>query len=153
MNGLRVWSVIAIGVWVGPLAFGGATLASKALEKIGQRGPVHADSFDFVVVGDSRSAEPVVQPESFKQSIREWNVLRPAFVIDEGDLILGGSAAGLDPQWKEFEDTVAKCEPPFVPVLGNHDVSHPATEKICVDRIGLLVFCSGDGRDLLPAEV
>ncbi|MBI3117915.1 MAG: metallophosphoesterase [Candidatus Hydrogenedentes bacterium] len=122
------------------------TLAERAFEKLRQQPPPHSDSFEFVLIGDTRSAEPVVLPEVFRQSIREWNILRPAFVIDAGDLVLGGSAEGLDPQWQEFENTVAECGPPFIPVVGNHDVSDPATEKIYVDRVGPLTFAFSYGN-------
>ena len=113
-----------------------ATMVDAALRALGQRPPVAADCLDFAVIGDTRSTEPIVLPEEFRQAIREVNVLNPAFFVDIGDLILGGAAEGLAPQWDEFEKTVAACNVPFFPVPGNHDISDAATERIYIDRIG-----------------
>lgn len=117
-----------------------ATLADKAFEKLRQSPPEYPDRFEFVVIGDTRADEPIVLPDAFRQCIREWNVLNPAFVIDSGDLVLGGAAEGLDPQWTEFERTVSESNPPFFPVAGNHDISDPVTEAIYTGRIGPLVY-------------
>lgn len=127
------------------------TVIEKSLDKIKQAPPAAADSFDFVVLGDSRSGEPVVQPEVFKQAIREFNILQPAFVVDVGDLILGGAAEGLAPQWDEFERVIAACEVPFLPVTGNHDISDAATEKIWLQRMGPLryAFSYGNSRFIM----
>ena len=108
----------------------------KALDELRQRPPVSPDSFDFVVFGDTRSGVPVDLPEVFKQSIREFNILRPAFVVDIGDLILGGAVEGITPQWDEFERVIGRCEVPFFPVTGNHDISDEATERVWLQRMG-----------------
>ena len=123
-----------------------ATLTDKALEALAEAPPACAECFDFVVVGDTRSGEPIMLPKVFHQAIEEWNILKPAFVIDIGDLILGGAAEGLDAQWDEFERVVGLCRAPFFPVVGNHDVSDPATEAIYLERMGALTYAFDCGN-------
>ncbi len=128
---------------------GAATIADRALKQIKATPPISPDSFDFVVCGDSRSGEPVVLPKEFYTMISEWNVLKPALVVDVGDLILGGPVPELDAMWTEFEKAVAGCEVPFFPVAGNHDVNpDPAVIKIYEDRIGPLVYSFSYGNSL-----
>lgn len=138
----RVGVAVALYIVMGlfSLAFG-ETLASKALDRLSQEPPVSQEAFDFVVCGDSRSAEPVVLPEVFYKMIGEWNALRPAFVLDVGDLILGGPVPELDAMWTEFEKAVGGCDVPFFPIAGNHDVNpDPEVIKIYEDRIGPLTY-------------
>ncbi len=125
----------------------GGTVASRALEALQNKPPVCPDQFDFVVCGDSRSAEPIVLPKVFYDMIQEWNVLQPAFVVDLGDLILGGDKTQLGPMWDEFEKAVGGCAVPFVPVVGNHDVNEePETNQLYEQRIGPLRFSFGYGN-------
>ena len=65
----------------------------KSLERIKSTTLPSPESFDFIVVGDSNSLEPLVQPDVFKQSIAEFNILKPDLVVEVGDLVLAGSAA------------------------------------------------------------
>jgi hypothetical protein len=127
------------------------TLAEAAFDKLRARPAMCPDHFEFIVAGDTRSSEPVTLPDEFYQMIREWNLLDPAFVVLTGDLILGGSAEGLGPQWDEFEKAVAECEAPVFPVAGNHDVSDAAAEAIYEERIGPLTyaFSYGDARFII----
>jgi hypothetical protein len=126
-------------------------LIEKALDELWKNPPVSDESFDFIVLGDSRPAGELGQPEAFKTMIREFNVLRPVFALDCGDLILGGAAEGLGPQWDEFEEVVARCEIPFIPVAGNHDISDAPTEKIWIDRMGPTKFSFAVGNSLFIA--
>lgn len=123
-----------------------STLAGRAFEQLRAQPPICADHFDFVVVGDTRSSEPVILPDEFYQMIREWNILQPAFVIDTGDLILGGAVEGLGRQWDAFEDAVRQCAVPFFPVAGNHDVSDTASEALYEQRIGPLIYAFSYGN-------
>lgn len=132
--------MLALSLWICSTAFS-ATLADRAFEKLRAARPPCADAFDFVVCGDTRSPEPVVLPKDFYTMIREWNALQPAFVVDTGDLILGGPAPDLAPMWDEFEKAVGQCKVPFFPVAGNHDINaDPAVIKIYEDRIGPLTY-------------
>lgn len=117
-----------------------ATVAERAFEQLRQVSLVSKEVFDFVVVADTRSLDVDKQSETFKQIIPEFNALRPSFVIDVGDIILGGAAEHLPSQWDEFERVVAPLHVPLVPVPGNHDISDAATERIWLDRVGPLAF-------------
>jgi len=126
-----------------------AQMAARSLEGISGAPPVCTDSFDFVVCGDSGSAELVKLPKVFYTMISEWNALKPAFVVDVGDLILGGPVPELDAMWSEFEKAVAGCNAPFFPVAGNHDVNpDPAVIKIYEDRIAPRVYSFSYGNSL-----
>ena len=147
---MKTWH-IAVGVVMALLAgcFVQAqetTVAERAFGQLRQQPPICADHFDFVVVGDTRSSEPIILPDAFYQMIHEWNILRPAFVIDTGDLILGGGVEGLGPQWDAFEAAVRQCAVPFFPVAGNHDVSDAASEALYEQRIGPLIYAFSYGN-------
>ncbi len=112
------------------------TLIERNLEELAQAPPIAPDCFDFIVVGDSNTLKPLEQSEVFKQCIREFNILRPNFVLEVGDLILGGAAEGVPEQWDLFEETIAACEPPYLALPGNHSASDAATEAIWRARMG-----------------
>ncbi|MCB9770289.1 MAG: metallophosphoesterase [Candidatus Omnitrophica bacterium] len=126
-------------------------LIEQAMDRLNSNPPVSEESFEFIVIGDSRSSKPVGLPEAFKKMIGEFNILGPAFVIDCGDLILGGAAEGLAPQWDEFEEVVSHCEVPFFPVTGNHDISDEATEQIWKERLGPTQYSFRVGNSLFIA--
>ncbi len=80
------------------------------------------DEFHFAVLGDSQFDDPV----AYNRLINDLVWLRPAFVIQVGDMIEGysdSSAAGA--QWQRFKGQI---EPllgagiAFLPVAGNHDL-------------------------------
>ncbi len=122
------------------------TLVDKAFDQLRGQSRQVTDRFEFAVVGDTRSTLPVTLPQDFFDMIAEWNRIRPDFVVDVGDLVLGGAAEGIAPQWDEFERVVGQIEVPFFPVAGNHDVFDPATEKIYTDRIGPMRFAFSYGN-------
>ena len=124
------------------------TMVGNALAELRESPPISPESFDFVVIGDTRSTQPVELPEEFKQAISEFNILKPAFVVDIGDLILGGDAGGIGPQWDEFERVVGSCRVPFIPGPGNHDISDAGTERIYLERIGHTRFAFDYGNSL-----
>jgi hypothetical protein len=139
-----LWVIAALG-WV-TLSAQGETIAERAFTALRDQPPLCPDAFDFVVVGDNRDELPIVQPEIFKQAIREWNILQPSFVVNVGDLILGGGSEGLATQWDEFDRVVRECRVPFIPVPGNHDVSDAVSEKIYTERTGPLTFAFSFGN-------
>ncbi len=121
----------------------------KALERLGTVPPVAGTSFDFVVTGDTQSNRQLVfQTDLFKQMIREWNSLKPAFVVEVGDLVLGGSADNVPPQWDLFQQTIAECQVPYFPVPGNHDISDALSEQLWQERMGptRYAFSYGNSR-------
>ena len=77
--------------------------------------------FHFAIIGDLNGGE---RPKVYENAVKRLNLLRPEFVMSVGDLIPGGGAdrAGLQKQWKSFEDRTAKLEMPFFHVVGNHDI-------------------------------
>ncbi|MBP8128215.1 MAG: metallophosphoesterase [Candidatus Hydrogenedentes bacterium] len=127
---------------------GHAALIEQSLERLRQSPPVCPDAFDFVVVADSNTLEPLEQAEVFKQILREVNVLKPGFVFEAGDIILGGAAEGVPPQWDVFEQTIAACEPPYLAIPGNHDISDAATERIWLERMGPAHYTFAYGNSL-----
>lgn len=127
----------------------GETLIQKSLNALSPSSSALQTSFDFVVTGDSQSNRQLVfQTDLFKQMIREWNSLKPALVVEVGDLILGGSAENVPPQWDLFQQTVAECRVPYFPVPGNHDISDAATERLWLERMGptRYAFSYGNSR-------
>lgn len=117
------------------------TLAERSFEKLRANKPLCKEQFDFIVCGDSNSLVAIGQPKEFQAMIAEWNVLKPAFVVSCGDLILGGTAQDIIPQWDEFEQVVGKCEVPFFPVPGNHDINTvPEVVQTYEQRIGPLTY-------------
>ena len=126
----------------------GETIAERALNQLRASPPVSSDAFDFAVVADTRSLSVTEQSETWKQIIQDVNVLRPAFILDVGDLILGGAAELLPAQWDEYERVVANLQVPLFPVTGNHDISDATTEKIWLDRVGptCYAFSYGNSR-------
>jgi hypothetical protein len=138
--------ITAMAGWSAAQSAREGTLADRAFQKLRDNPPVCASQFDFVVVADTRSSKPVTLPPEFFQMINEWNILKPALVVDIGDLILGGAAEGVGPQWDEFIRAAGTVDAPFFPVVGNHDVTDPATEAIYTERIGPLCFAFSYGH-------
>ncbi|MEM1434455.1 MAG: metallophosphoesterase [Pseudomonadota bacterium] len=81
-----------------------------------------SDEFHFVVVGDTQFDDPAAANRLYDDL--RW--LRPAFVVQVGDMIDGyQSAATLRAQWLRFRQQIAPIAAagiPFLPVAGNHDV-------------------------------
>ncbi len=117
------------------------TLLEEALGAVGRGGPAGA-RFSFVVMGDSRSWEPMTQPAIFLEMIREANLLRGTFIIHLGDLVGGYTHDRdlLNRQWDEFEKAVRGSEIPLIPVVGNHEVTAPMHEEVYQERVGRLYF-------------
>ena len=103
---------IAIGVL---LCAGAGTPANLNIPE------AEADEFHFVVLGDSQFHDPA----KFNRLIDQTRQLRPAFVIQVGDLIEGyqDDLDVIKQEWQRFSDQIAPLGPiPFLPLPGNHDV-------------------------------
>ena len=129
INVLLLFCLVAAPSWSAP------TLIEQSLEALAAAPPSDGN-FDFIVVGDSNTLKPLEQSDLFKGFLREFNVLKPPFVIHVGDIVLGGAADGVPAQWDLFDEVIAACGPPFFPIPGNHDISDAATEEIWKKRIG-----------------
>ncbi len=118
-------------------ATGAEPLISRSLAELKKAPPASPEAFDFVVTGDTHSNRQLVyQTDIFKGMIREWNLLKPAFAVEVGDLVLGGSADNVPPQWDLFEKTIAECRVPYFPAPGNHDISDSLSERLWIERMG-----------------
>ncbi len=80
-----------------------------------------AHDFHFVVLGDSQFDDP----PAFNRIVNDVAALRPAFVIQVGDMIDGyqDDASAIRAQWQRFRHQLAPLDRiRFFPVPGNHDV-------------------------------
>ena len=83
--------------------------------------PTPKDEFHFVVLGDSQFDDPA----TFNRTIDQVRMLRPAFVIQVGDLIDGykNDLAEVKAEWARFRNQIAPLGPiPYFAVAGNHDL-------------------------------
>ena len=77
--------------------------------------------FHFAVLGDSQFHDP----PAFNRIIDDVRTLRPAFVLQVGDMIRGytSDAGRWRAEWQRFKAQIAPLgSVPFVPVPGNHDL-------------------------------
>jgi len=107
--------------------------------------PAERDEFHFVVLGDAQFHDAA----KFNRLVDQTRRLRPAFVIQVGDLIEGynSSLEGIAAEWRRFADQIAPLAPvPFYAVPGNHDVFNgekevdPRLEQMFVDTWGPLYY-------------
>ncbi len=82
---------------------------------------LNAQSYKFIVWGDSQFQNP----EVFEEIVKETELLKPAFVIHVGDMIHGYTydINNARRQWKRFKKQIAPLTVPFYPTPGNHDVT------------------------------
>jgi hypothetical protein len=122
-------------------------IISRSLAQLGKAPPASAEGFDFVVTGDTHSNRQLVyQTDIFKLMIREWNLLKLAFAIEVGDLVLGGSANNVPPQWDLFQKTIAECRVPYFSAPGNHDISDALSERLWLERMGPTYYAFSYGN-------
>ncbi|MEA3431912.1 MAG: metallophosphoesterase [candidate division WOR-3 bacterium] len=81
--------------------------------------------FKFAVLGDNRG-----NPKVYKTLLEKISSLAPNFVVNTGDLITN---AGHLYQWDEFIGLSSGYDFPILPVVGNHDVDNPRSEKMYRD--------------------
>jgi hypothetical protein len=142
---------MALGGAVLPIALRTATaeepIISRSLVQLRKAPPASPEAFDFVVTGDTHSNRQLVyQTDIFKGMIREWNLLQPAFAVEVGDLILGGSANDVPPQWELFARTIAECRVPYFSAPGNHDISDSLSERLWVEHMGPTYYAFSYGN-------
>lgn len=81
--------------------------------------------FRFAVLGDNRG-----NPEVYKTLLEKISSLAPNLMMNTGDLITN---AGHLYQWDEFIELSSGYDFPILPVVGNHDVDNPRSEKMYRD--------------------
>ena len=123
-----------------------ASLALGARPDTYERAPAEEpDEFHFVVLGDAQFDQPAL----FNRVIDQTRQLRPAFVIQVGDMIEGynSNLAEIDAEWQRFAAQVEPLAPiAFIPVPGNHDtfgaekVPDAQLESLYESRWGPLYF-------------
>jgi len=84
--------------------------------------------FKFVVLGDSQFNNTDV----FENMTKEVELLKPAFVIQVGDMIHGLTydKEELREEWARFKKQISPITMPFYPVPGNHDVGTQESEEV-----------------------
>jgi len=102
------------------------------------------DRFTFCVIGDTQPPGRAV----FLESIKEMNLLAPAFIIDVGDMISypGGSVEAIHSRWDEFLSLCAALRVPFFTVVGNHDVGDWRSRGIYRERMAPLAYSFSYGN-------
>ena len=79
---------------------------------------VSAADFQFVVIGDTR---PRFESESFRPFeglIAKINSLKPALVVNLGDLIYGYGLASKAKQWDKYEAVIKAVQVPYYQAAG-----------------------------------
>lgn len=107
-----------------------------------QSGSVLAEEYRFVVMGDNRHNKPVVMPDTYELIIGEVNLLKPAFVVLCGDLILGytDNDSLIREEWREFKEVTGRFQMPYYLVVGNHDVWDESSQAIYKEECGDLYY-------------
>ena len=98
--------------------------------------PVRATDFEFAVIGDTR---PRFESESFRpfeSLITKINELKPALVINLGDLIYGYGTTTKEKQWDKYQAVVQDIRVPYHQLPGNHDTHSKEARKIYGERFG-----------------
>jgi len=142
----------AVVLALGLPALAAEPIIARSLAQLAKSPPASPDAFDFVVTGDTHSNRQLVyQTDLFKQMIQEWNLLQPALVMEVGDLVIGGSADNVPPQWDLFAQTIAACRVPYFSAPGNHDISDALSERLWQERMGptYYAFSYGNTRFLV----
>ncbi|WP_425806607.1 metallophosphoesterase family protein [Desulfitobacterium sp. Sab5] len=68
---------------------------------------------EVIMLGDNRNGYG-----TFSEIIDQVNSIKPAFVVDNGDLVYGGEPN----RYRLFYETVSKLQVPLYTTLGNHDI-------------------------------
>ncbi len=95
-----------------------------------------AGDIEFAVIGDTR---PRFESESFRpfeSLIAKINELKPALVVNLGDLIYGYGTAGKEKQWDKYQAVIKAIQVPYHQLPGNHDTHSKEARNIYGQRFG-----------------
>ncbi len=95
-----------------------------------------AQEFEFVVIGDTRPRFESENFQLFAGLITKINALKPALVINLGDLIYGYGPLSKERQWDKYQRVVQAFEVPYYQVPGNHDTHSREARRIYTRRFG-----------------
>jgi hypothetical protein len=94
-----------------------------------------AESFEFVVIGDTRPRFESEDFRIFEGLLQKINEAKPALVINLGDLIYGYGMRK-EKQWDLYQQVVRRCEVPYYQVPGNHDTFSREARRVYGQRFG-----------------
>lgn len=100
---------------------------------------LRAEEFEFVVMGDTR---PKMQSEDFhifRGLIEKVNQIKPALVINVGDLIYGYGMRKKT-QWDKYEQVVKGFSVPYYQLPGNHDTFSQSARREYGRRFGKFYY-------------
>src|SRR5512141_2418674 len=83
--------------------------------------PVFAGEFEFLVIGDTRPTFESENFRNFETLIPRMNALKPALIVNVGDLIYGYGLLRKEQQWDRYERVIHAIQAPYFQLPGNHD--------------------------------
>ena len=95
-----------------------------------------ADGFEFVVIGDTRPRFESESFRTFETLIPKVNEVKPAFVVNLGDLIYGYGLLSKEKQWDKYQQVIKAIQAPYYQVPGNHDAYSKEARRIYRCRFG-----------------
>src|SRR5215471_13373036 len=96
---------------------------------------VRAESFEFVVIGDTRPRIESLDFSTFERLIVKINQIQPALVINLGDLIYGYGRPKAK-QWDRYQAVIKRFTVPYHQVPGNHDTFSREARRVYGSRFG-----------------
>ncbi len=104
-----------------------------------------AQDFEFVVVGDTRPRFASENFGIFEGLISKINAVKPAFVVNLGDLIYGYGIRNTPRQWDKYQEVIKAFQVPYYQIPGNHDMFSDEARKIYGQRFGASYSSFDDG--------
>jgi len=103
------------------------------------------NDFHFSLIGD-RTGD--VQPQIYGRVWREVDLLRPDFIVNVGDSIMGGNDAKAPAEWAELQTLWKKYSKyPHYFTPGNHDIWSASSEELYIKETGFKTTYSFDYQD------
>jgi hypothetical protein len=95
-----------------------------------------AQDFEFVVIGDTRPKVVSKNFSHFEGLIPKINSVKPAFVVNLGDLIFGYMMLNTARQWDKYQKVIKAFRVPYYQIPGNHDTFSEEAREIYGRRFG-----------------